>query len=97
MDGTYSIIASEDNGTLSAEEWILGAHTRGQRIVDESLVVISDTFQDSYRTVMVELPIIGSIYSFPSSASSIDIIVSDGLDNNVEYATATRMGAFESS
>ena len=98
MDGTYSIIATANaNGTYSVEEWILGNHQRGDLTPIQALTIVSDTIDgDLTRTVIVERSITGPNYTFPSQSALVDIIVSDGQNGVLEYATASRMGAFES-
>ena len=100
MDGTYSIIATVDeNGTSHVEEWLLGRHQRGSLIDDTSIEIISDTLNSdtSVRTIVVQRPITGSIYSFPSIPTTIPIIASDGNEGDVEYATSRAMGQYEIS
>ena len=95
MDGTYSIIASSDNGSLSVEEWILGDHKRGNFL--NTIEPEEDILEgpNSTRTIHLELPLNGTHFTFPEDPDVMDIIISEGAPDVVEYAQARAMGVYE--
>eukprot|EP01083_Nonionella_stella_P036859 100524_1 len=83
MIETYAIIIDY---TFPAQqpvvyETILGDHTIGTVHSQSEIVVLSDTNDGTTRRIIMQRPIIGT-YSFPTSATTIDIISAIGQRSN---------------